>query len=423
LIDFDVNKSFYVQGTVDETTNNFTATGSKQKITKNLSIKIDGTYHLHLEDMVGNKYDSFLELGESNWKLKGTFDDSELDKLKSKLNVTVNLTEPNQKAKALGWLQQYDNFVKNKFNNTIKNNGKGFDSEIKNQIISYTAFLNKLEYKIDKEPKFNNGIDKTALVKTITDKANEILNKSLDALPKNLNINTSNVVNKSTLDSYSIWINNYKDFINKNKDKWINDIEKIASRGFAAAEQENQIKEKIRNLLDNSNIKNYLKSVIWEDNKLLKNTSNDYQQYVKLDKLQNNTIDWINTNMKDINTAYQNAIKNAESGLNLHGYSISEILNGKSKPQTKSEIDNFADGQSYHDWLQNQANIKFRGWGLLLGFSIGIPLLLIVAAIGWIIRRKTDPRYNGTPRARKETKQDKKRLVKTIKKEKKHNKK
>ncbi|MBP1526857.1 MAG: hypothetical protein H9Q65_03565, partial [Spiroplasma ixodetis] len=99
----------------------------------------------------------------------------------------------------------------------------------------------------------------------------------------------------------------------------------------------------------------------------------------------------------------------AESGLNLHGYSIDKLLNSKQKPQTKNEIDNFADGKSYHDWLQGQADMKFKGYQLAMGFGIGIPLLLIAVAVGWIIRRKTDPRYNGTPRARKETKQDKKK--------------
>ncbi|MBP1525260.1 MAG: hypothetical protein H9Q67_01945, partial [Spiroplasma ixodetis] len=99
--------------------------------------------------------------------------------------------------------------------------------------------------------------------------------------------------------------------------------------------------------------------------------------------------------MSEINTAYQNAIKQAESGLNLHGYSIDTLLNGKSKPQTKSEIDNFADGQSYHDWLQTQANIKFRGWGLLLGFSIGIPLILLSVVAGIFIRWRTNPKYRG----------------------------
>ncbi|MBP1528560.1 MAG: hypothetical protein H9Q65_04890, partial [Spiroplasma ixodetis] len=296
LIDFDVNKSFYVQGTVDETTNNFTATGSKQKITKNLEIKIDGTYHLHLVDTVDNNYDSYLELGESNWKLKGTFDDNELDKLKSKLNVTVNLTDPSQKSKALGWLHQYDHFVENKFNETIKTNGKGFDSEIKNQITSYTSFLKPLTYDIANEPKFDDGFDKDLLVKTITDKAKEILSKGLDALPKNLNVNTSNVVNKSKLDNYSIWIKNYQDYINKNKDIWINDIVNVASRGFATAEQENLIKVQLSHFLNNDNIQNYLKNVVWEDNKLLKTTSNDYQQYVELDKLKSDTIDWVNTN-------------------------------------------------------------------------------------------------------------------------------
>ncbi|WJG71311.1 WD40/YVTN/BNR-like repeat-containing protein [Spiroplasma ixodetis] len=404
LIDFDVNKSFYVQGTVDETTNNFTATGSKQKITKNLEIKIDGTYHLHLVDTVGNNYDSYLELGESNWKLKGTFDDSELDKLKSKLNVIVNLTDPSQKSKALGWLHQYENFVENKFNETIKTNGKGFDSEIKNQITSYTSFLKPLTYDIANEPKFTDGLDKNLLVKTITDKAKEILNKGLDALPKNLNVNTSNVVNKSTLDNYSAWIKNYQDFINKNKDKWINEIKKIASHGFATDEQENNIKAQVSQFLNNDNIKNYLKNVVWEDNKLLKSTSNDYQQYIELDKLKTDTINWVNQNLSAINTAYENAIKNAESGLHLHGYSISEILNGKQKPQIKSEIDNFADGQSYHDWLQSQANIKFHGWQLKIGLPIGLISLVIAVVAGCFIYRRTNPKYNGYWRGKKEAK-------------------
>ncbi|MBP1525591.1 MAG: hypothetical protein H9Q65_03250 [Spiroplasma ixodetis] len=118
--------------------------------------------------------------------------------------------------------------------------------------------------------------------------------------------------------------------------------------------------------------------------------------------------------MSEINTAYQNAIKQAESGLNLHGYSIDKILNDRPKPQTKSEIDNFADGKSYHDWLQSQANIKFRGWQLAMGFGIAIPLLLVVVAIGWIIRSRTNPRYNGVARARKDLRQERKQMKKKI---------
>lgn len=192
------------------------------------------------------------------------------------------------------------------------------------------------------------------------------------------------------MEHYTNWITNYQDFINKNKDKWINDIEKIVSRGFATTEQENQIKEKINKLLSNNNIRNYLKSVVWEDNKLLKATSNDYKQYIELDKLQTDTINWVNANMKDINIAYQQAIKKAESGLNLHGYSIDQILNGKSKPQTKNEIANFADGKSYHDWLQSESNIKFHGWQLKIGLPIGISLAVIFGFIGLIWYWKSD---------------------------------
>lgn len=419
LINFDVNKSFYEEGTVNETTNDFIATSGKhQSVSKNFSIKNDGIYHLNLEDTVGNKYDSYLELGESNWKLKGTFDDSELNKIKSKLNVTVNLTVPNQKSKALGWLHQYENFVDKIFEETIKTKGKGFDTEIKNQITSYTAFLKPLTYDIAKEPKFDDGLDKDLLVTTITGKAKEILNKGLDSLPKNLHVNTSNVVNKSTLEHYTNWINNYQNFINNNKDKWINDIEKIASRGFATKEQENQISSHIRSL----DFKNYLEKTTWTPNLLLNSLNdNKYLQYVKLDKLKSDTIDWVNTNMKEINITYQKAINDSESGLNLHGYSIYTLLNGKPKPQTKSEIDNFADGQSYHDWLQSQANIKFHGWQLAIGFGIAIPLLLLVVAVAWVIRSRTNPKYRGYWRGRKfdndKKKENKLSMKKNIKKE------
>ena len=43
--------------TVNEITNNFTVTGSKQKVIKDLPInKKDCTYHLHLVDVVGNTH-------------------------------------------------------------------------------------------------------------------------------------------------------------------------------------------------------------------------------------------------------------------------------------------------------------------------------------------------------------------------------
>ncbi|MBP1527505.1 MAG: hypothetical protein H9Q66_06265, partial [Spiroplasma ixodetis] len=322
LIDYP--NSFYVQGNVDSS-NNFTVTGAHKTFSKNLSIQTDGIYHLHLVDMVGNNYDSYLELGESNWKLKGNFNDDTLNRLKNKLNVTVNLTDPKQLAQATGWLTNYDKFSSNLFVKSLQENGKGFEQDIKKELENdFKWFLKPLTYEPNNEPKFDDGLDKNVLIKTISDKANEILTKGLDVLPKNLNVNTSNVVNKSTLEHYTNWITNYQDFINKNKDKWINDIEKITSRGFATTEQGQQIKDQVSQFLNNDNIKKYLKNIVWEDNKLLKTTSNDYQQYIELDKLQSDTIDWVNTNMKDINIAYQQAIKNAESGLNLHGYSIDE---------------------------------------------------------------------------------------------------
>jgi len=399
---FDEQKSFYVQGTVDVTTNDFTETGTHQflDLTKT-EINVDGIYKMHLVDVVGNVYDCYYELGQSHWKLKGTFSDDELNKLSTKLNVTVNLTDPTQKQEANGWLQKYQSVADSTFNSTVLSKGKGFNI-IENDLLNgYKEFLEPVTYV---NPQTRYAINQNKLDNVVIKIAEQKLKDGLSVLPQNLNVNTSNVVNKSTLDNYSAWIKNYQDFINKNKDKWINDIEKIASRGFATTEQEQQIKDQVSQFLNNDNIKNYLKNVVWEDNKLLKSTSNDYRQYIELDKLKTDTINWVNQNLSAINTAYENAIKNAESGLNLHGYTISEILNGKSKPQIKSEIGNFADGQSYHDWLQSQANIKFRGWQLKIGLPIGLISLVVAVVVGCFIYRRTNPKYHGYWRGKKEAK-------------------
>ncbi|WP_342276667.1 hypothetical protein [Spiroplasma endosymbiont of Nebria brevicollis] len=78
LIDYP--NSYYVQGTVDDT-NNFTESGNKQNLSQSIGITVNGIYHLHLVDTVGITYDSYLELGQSNWKLNGQFDDKYLNQL------------------------------------------------------------------------------------------------------------------------------------------------------------------------------------------------------------------------------------------------------------------------------------------------------------------------------------------------------
>jgi len=78
--------------------------------------------------------------------------------------------------------------------------------------------------------------------------------------------------------------------------------------------------------------------------------------------LQSDTITWVNQNLPNINNEYKQAIANAESHLNLHGYSIDQLLNGKSQPQTKSEIENFNNGINFHDYLQTQANNMFKSY-------------------------------------------------------------
>ncbi|WP_375317178.1 hypothetical protein [Spiroplasma endosymbiont of Virgichneumon dumeticola] len=67
---------------------------------------------------MGNQYDSYLELGESNWKLTGTFDDQALNDKSNKLNVTIDGHSASQdlKQEINGWLDNYKNIADSTFN-------------------------------------------------------------------------------------------------------------------------------------------------------------------------------------------------------------------------------------------------------------------------------------------------------------------
>ena len=392
----DYKNSFYIQGTVNETTNDFTESGSKQKLSKTTQITTDGIYHLHLVDTVGNTYDSYLELGESNWKLQGKFDDVSLNDKANKLNVTVDSHSASQEVKqeANGWLDNYKNITDSIFNSAVSAKGKGFNISIDNDLKGdYKSFLDPVIYT---NTRTQYAINQSKLNNEITKIAEHKLQDGLSGLPQNLNVDTRNVINSSTLDSYKSWINDYQKFINDNKNNWITDIANVASRGFATSQQLQDIKNHIA-VLD---FKNYLQHVVWTSNSNV-STSNDYQQFVELDKLQSDTIDWVNKNIPEINQAYQNAIKDAESNLNLHGYSISEILNDKKLPKTKSEIDNFADGQSFHDWLQAKADNMYHIWQLKVGLPIGLILLGVTVFASLASYWKFSARHNPIKRAKK----------------------
>jgi len=440
----DYKNSYYIVGNVNESTNDFTTSGNKEKLNPTTEINDDGIYHLHLVDLVDNSYDAYLELGESNWKLKGTINDQALNDLANKLNATIDLDAPTKKQEAMGWLQNYQSTANNTFNISVKNHGKGFDISISDLQDGYKTFLDHVTYT---NPSTKTAINQTKLDQVILNLANQKLQNGLNKLPKDLNVDTDNVINKTTLDNYTSWIRNYQDFIKNNKNQWINDIINVVSRGFATDQQI----EKIKNHVNSLKFINYLEKITWTPNvNDGLNTSDDYLKFIKLDKLQTDIINWIKQNIPELIKAYQNAINEAESHLSLHGYRLNEILNNKAKPKTKDEINNFADGKSYHNWLQSQANQKlqdeiieaenhlnlhgynlneilnnntkprtkdeinnfangksyhnwlqyqadkkFHGWQLQIGLGIGIPLLAIIPVIiGVLISWKTKSKNN-----------------------------
>ncbi|WP_375318101.1 hypothetical protein [Spiroplasma endosymbiont of Virgichneumon dumeticola] len=211
--------------------------------------------------MVGNSYDSYLELGQTNWKLNVQFDDKDLNDKANKLNVTVDSHSAIQEVKqeANGWLDNYKNTVNIIFNNNVNFNGKGFNIVPDDLADGFKTFLDHVNY-VDSSTK--EAINQSKLDTEIDTIANQKLQDGLSGLPQDLNVDTRNIINKSTLDSYTSWINGYQKFITDNKDQWINQIIAIASRGFASSEQIQLIQQHINQV----GIKSYLKPITWTSN-------------------------------------------------------------------------------------------------------------------------------------------------------------
>ncbi|WP_375317186.1 hypothetical protein [Spiroplasma endosymbiont of Virgichneumon dumeticola] len=133
---------------------------------------------------MGNQYDSYLELGESNWKLTDTFDDQALNDKSNKLNVTIDGHSASQdlKQEINGWLDNYKNIADSTFNVAVSTKGKGFNITIDNNLKGdYKSFLDHITY-VDSKTQY--AINQTKLNDEIIKIAEQKLNKGLDLLPK-----------------------------------------------------------------------------------------------------------------------------------------------------------------------------------------------------------------------------------------------
>lgn len=73
-------------------------------------------------------------------------------------------------------------------------------------------------------------------------------------------------------------------------------------------------------------------------------------------------------------------------------------------PQTKSQIDNFADGQSFHDWLQVKADNMYHIWQLKIWIPVGLILLGVTIFGSLACYWKFSAKHNPIKRADKKHK-------------------
>lgn len=364
---FDLTQSYYVKGKIDN--NNFKEEEQKKTITNKLTtINDDGIYKFHLVDFVGNNYESYLELGKNNWIITGIFENSDLQAWAEKLNVTISVASEKEKQQALVWLQNYQVAVNQVFNEALQDKGKGFIFQIAELPEKYKSFTNPINYG---GPKQDYKINSEKLKQQIENIANKYLEDGINQLPKNLNVDTRNVIDKTTLDSCKIWTNNYQRVINQNENKWKKEIATSISREFATSNEMQVLENYLTEKFKYENINNYLTEVIWKSDFKF----NDFQKYIQFEKLKNEASEWVNKQIPQINERYQNKLKEAKSDINLHRYSLKEILDNQNEPQKQSEFANFANsGQSFHNWLQTQADLKFKTYQIRMGLGIGLPV-------------------------------------------------
>lgn len=74
----------------------------------------------------------------------------------------------------------------------------------------------------------------------------------------------------------------------------------------------------------------------------------------------------------------KSALNQSETNINMHGYSLEQVLNGNQLPDTKQKIVNYDHQKSFSQWLQDQANAKFYFWLWTIKISSSSVILFLL---------------------------------------------
>lgn len=381
----DLNKSYYVSGDIDSH-NNFNATGIKTNVTDNINnITTNGIYQVHLEDIFGNTYNSLLELGKTNWKAKGTFNDEQLAKLEKELNVNSDLTSVTDKQTLLKWLTDYQSYVQTQglslFNQEKTKLGHGFDytslqqkynnlstltSYLKNYPINITDISNLPSYQNNWTknvvPKITKDIDND-LNKDNTNDWNDGVNKNQTiASAENVSIDTAKTQQdkdwNSDLAKYNQFITDYKKYLDTNSKTIVDQEIAKFDLGYMSPTEKAKIENDILSQVTNSGDiqTKYLTALKWNSKTV--DTSQEFKSLINMQAIDQAVQNDLNAESPTPHQQLKQDISEAEKGVNLYGFTVDQILQhyDKQLPQNKQQITNFdSKGTSFHNWLAQNA--------------------------------------------------------------------
>ena len=375
----DYSQSYYVAGDINSD-NDFTASGKKQVLSKDITIATDGIYHLHLVDYVGNTYDAVLELAKSNWEAEGNFSDADLTKQEQALKVTAEATELDVKQQLSGYLGNYQSYVVKTVSgimqSVIKQVGGGFDYQKliarysgESLLTNQRKYLTASTWTVANQPDYTTLLNTQHFTSDFTALVNQAKKSDIDnglgqvkAMADALNVKgQNNVVDESTLAGYQSFVRNYHTYMMKNDKQVADGIIDKAGLGYLTAKQitslENLVLDTSANASNDIFKTAYIKPITWTKNTV----NNDATFKAQIDTAK--ITEAIDGAVQKFNPTPQQQldkdIADAEKGVNLHGNSVQAILDykGVSLPQNKSQISNFdGKGTSFHDWLQTASN-------------------------------------------------------------------
>ena len=368
----------------------------------------NGLYHLHLQDVVGNNYDAVLEIGRNNWKSRGNINNEQINKLRTKLHVTVRVSSSTkkEKIKILSWLKQENQYINEQINNAIvqliASDGGGFiyigfqDSWIQYGFLNY---LNGLVIdNADHLPEYEGVLQLESFKIYVKQQINTCKSKFIyDGVAEQkvkanwlrVNLETpASIRNKIELNKYQKFIATYYKYLVSRFDKLLSAAITKIGLGYLTRDQINNFEGKFTF----QNLHDYLIVFNWCPHSVHEINNDEFLKHINLKQFYSSAQKWVNDNIHPTpQEQLKTDIYKAVNQCNLHGSNLFALLRygHKIKPVNRGQIINFdGHGLSFKIWLQKTADKylnsqKTKQIFKILAVSFGgtFGLAVIVAAV------------------------------------------